>query len=237
MTFEVGNRLIAALDVPDRDSADALATSIGDGASWQKIGLELFIAAGPSIVSDYTAAGRRVMLDLKLHDIPTTVERATARAVSLGAKLLTIHASGGRKMMEAAANVARATSDDSRLRILAVTVLTSMKDSDMAAVGASEPVEQLVIRRAQLALESGCDGVVCSPMEAAMIRRGAPGDFLIVTPGVRPASSQSDDQARVATPAAARQNGADMIVVGRPIRNATDPRQAALDIANQMAAV
>ncbi len=235
--MDLGNRLIAALDVPSREDADVLAASIGDAAGWVKIGLELFIAAGPDLVRDYAAANRRVMLDLKLHDIPTTVERATRRAARLGARLLTIHSGGGRKMMQAAANAARASGDeDTRLRTLAVTILTSMTDTDAATVGLGESVEKLVIRRAQLALEAGCDGVVCSPNEAAVLRRGAPADFLIVTPGVRPASAAAGDQARIATPTQARRWGADLIVVGRPIRDAPSPRDAAAAIAAELAA-
>lgn len=234
--MDLGNRLIVALDVPDRQAADALVTEIGDHASWVKIGLELFIAAGPALVREYAGAGRRVMLDLKLHDIPATVERATRRAAALGARLLTIHAAGGRAMMEAAARAAREDQAADRLRVLAVTVLTSMTDADVALVGAGEPVERLVTRRAQLAMEAGCDGVVCSPAEAELVRRGAPDDFLIVTPGVRPAGTARGDQARVTTPAAAIRAGADLIVVGRPIRDAASPRQAAADIAAELAA-
>ena len=234
--MDLGNRLIVALDVPDRQAADRLAGEIGESASWVKIGLELFIAAGPDLVREYAAAGRRVMLDLKLHDIPATVERATRRAAGLGARLLTIHASGGRQMMEAAARAAREDRSDDRLRILAVTVLTSMTDADVALVGAGEPVERLVTRRAQLAMEAGCDGVVCSPAEAALLRSGAPEDFLIVTPGVRPAGADRGDQARVTTPAEAVRAGADLVVVGRPIRDAASPREAAAKIAAELAA-
>lgn len=234
--MDLGNRLIVALDVPDRAAADALVNQIGEHASWVKIGLELFIAAGPELVRDYAAAKRRVMLDLKLHDIPATVERATRRAAALGAQLLTIHAAGGRAMMQAAATAARESDSPRRLRILAVTVLTSMTDADVALIGAGEPVDRLVTRRAQLAMEAGCDGVVCSPVEAAMVRAGAPDDFLIVTPGVRPAGAARGDQARVTTPAEARRNGADMIVVGRPIRDADSPAAAAAAIAAQLGA-
>jgi orotidine-5'-phosphate decarboxylase len=234
--MELGNRLVVALDVPDRGAADALVSAVGDAADWVKIGLELFIAAGPDLVRDYAAAGRRVMLDLKLHDIPATVERATRQAADLGARLLTIHAAGGRAMMEAAARAARASTGPDRLHTLAVTVLTSMTDDDAAQTGAGEPVERLVTRRAQLAMEAGCDGIVCSPLEAATLRRGAPEDFLIVTPGVRPAGADRGDQKRVATPAEARRAGADLVVVGRPIRDAPSPRQAAAAIAAELAA-
>lgn len=236
MELDLGNRVIVALDVTDREAAERLVAELGDATDWYKIGLELFTAVGPDLVRDFAARGRRVMLDLKLHDIPATVARATRRAADLGAQLLTIHASGGREMMRAAVEAARAGDHQPRLHILAVTVLTSLDDRDVAEVGAAESVDRLVVRRAQLAMEAGCDGVVASPMEAAALRRGAPDDFLIVTPGVRPGGSAAEDQKRVTTPAQARRAGADLIVVGRPIRDADDPQRAARDIAAELAA-
>jgi orotidine-5'-phosphate decarboxylase len=234
-TFDPGNRLIAALDVPDRGAADVLIERLGGAPDFVKIGLELFIAAGPDLVRDYALRGYRVMLDLKLHDIPATVGRATAQAASLGAELLTIHTAGGRAMMQAAVEAARAAPGERRTRILAVTVLTSMDDRDVAEVGAAEGVERLVLRRAQLAMEAGCDGVVASPHEAARLREGAPADFLIVTPGVRPGGTDAGDQKRVMTPARARQAGATMIVVGRPIRDAADPAGVCRDLVAELA--
>jgi len=236
MTFDPGNRLITALDVPDRAAADALVARLGGASSWVKIGLELFVAEGPSIVADYTARGLKVMLDLKLHDIPATVGRATARVAALGAGLLTIHTSGGREMMRAAVAAAREVTNDARTRILAVTVLTSMDGRDLVEVSGGGTVEELVLRRAQLAMEAGCDGVVASPLEAARIRAGATDDFLIVTPGVRPAGAAAGDQKRVMAPRDARAAGADLIVVGRPIRDAQDPAAAARAIAAELAA-
>ena len=233
MTFDTGNRLIAAIDVPTRARADELVERIGDAAAFIKIGLELFAAEGPGIVRDYVAAGRNVMLDLKLHDIPATVGRATARLADLGASLVTIHASGGRDMMAAAAAAVR-THTGPRMHILAVTVLTSLDAQDLLALGVTDSVEQTVVRRAQLAMEAGCDGVVASPAEAAALRRGAPDDFLIVTPGVRPAGAEAGDQKRIMTPAQARAAGASLIVVGRPIRDAADPREAAQQIAAEL---
>ncbi len=229
MAFSVGNRLIAALDTPSRSEADAFVTRLAGVPSWVKIGLELFLAEGPSIVRDYTARGLSVMLDLKLHDIPETVARATARVASLGAGLLTVHAGGGRAMLEAAVKAAGAT------KILAVTVLTSMDDADLAAVGAQGPVEDLVRRRADLAAAAGCHGVVASPREAAAIRARVPEGFLIVTPGVRPAGAAVGDQKRVTTPAQAREAGADMVVVGRPLRDAEDSAAAARAIVAELA--
>ncbi len=219
--FDVGNRLIAALDVPGRTEADALVARLGGVPSWVKIGLELFCAAGPSIVGEYTARGMAVMLDLKLHDIPETVARATARVADLGAGLLTVHSSGGTAMLEAA--VAAAGS----MKVLAVTVLTSLDAADLAAVGDVGPIGKLVDLRTRLAIAAGCHGVVASPHEVGAIRTTAPSGFLVVTPGVRPAGSAAGDQKRVMTPREARHAGADLVVVGRPLRDAADPAAAA----------
>lgn len=195
---------------------------LGDVPSWIKIGLELFCAEGPSIVSAHVGRGYSIMLDLKFHDIPETVARATARVASLGAGLITVHADGGRAMLEAAVKAA-----GTKTRVLAVTVLTSLDDADLATIGAIGPVGELVKQRAQLAIAAGCAGVVASPHEVAAIRAIAPRDFLIVTPGVRPAGAAQGDQKRVMTPQQARSLGADLVVVGRPLRDAADPAEAA----------
>lgn len=223
----LGNRLIAALDAPSRADADALVDRLGGVPSWLKIGLELFCAAGPQIVTDY-AKRASVMLDLKLHDIPETVGRATARIAPLGAKLITIHAEG-RAMIEAAV----AAAHPHGAKILAVTVLTSLDDGDLAASGVAGKVAETVVRRARLAIEAGADGVVASPHEVALIRAIAPPGFLIVTPGIRPAAA-SDDQKRVMTPKQAREAGSDLVVVGRPLRDAPDPAAAARAIAAEL---
>jgi orotidine-5'-phosphate decarboxylase len=226
--------VIVALDVADGVAADALTRRLGDEASWLKIGLELFCAEGPPIVRRMVAAGYRVMLDLKLHDIPQTVARAVAQAGRLGAELLTVHAGGGRAMLAAAMKAAKDVAGESgaaRPRILAVTVLTSMDDHDLAETGCEGGAGELVVRRARLAAEAGCDGVVASPREAAAIRKRSPEGFLIVTPGVRPAGSGTGDQKRVMTPAEARAAGADLIVVGRPITEADDSSAALAAIA------
>ena len=228
MTFSVGNRLIAAIDTPSRAEADALLVRLGGVPSWVKIGLELFCAEGPSIVRDYTARGLSVMLDLKLHDIPETVARAAARVAELGAGLLTVHAGGGRAMLEAAVKAAGG------MKILAVTVLTSLDDADLAQIGAQGPVGELVMRRAELAMRAGCAGVVASPHEVAAVRSVAR-DLLVVTPGVRPAGSEAGDQKRVMTPKQARAAGADLVVVGRPLRDAADPAAAARQIVTELA--
>lgn len=221
MAFSVGNRLIAALDAPTRTDADALVERLGGVPSWVKLGLELFCAEGPTIVRDYVARGLSVMLDLKLHDIPETVARATAQVASLGAGLMTVHAGGGSAMLEAAVKHA------GTMRILAVTVLTSLDEGDLADIGAQGPIADLVLRRAALAHRAGCHGIVASPKEAAIVRQRVPADFLIVTPGVRPAGSAVGDQKRVTTPADARKAGADLVVIGRPLRDAADPAAAA----------
>jgi orotidine-5'-phosphate decarboxylase len=229
MAFDPGNRLIAALEAPGRAEADALVARLGGVPGWLKLGLELFCAEGPAIVAEHVKRGARVMLDLKLHDIPETVARATARVAALGAGLLTVHAGGGRAMLEAAVRAAGPT------RVLAVTVLTSLDDADLAQIGAQGPVRDLVVRRAELAIAAGCAGVVASPHEIAAIRAIAPLGFLIVTPGVRPAGAATGDQKRVMTPREARLAGADLVVVGRPLRDAPDPAAAARAIAAELA--
>jgi len=232
--FDPGNRLIAAIDVPDRAAADALVARLDGAASWIKIGLQLFIAEGPELVRSFSQSSR-VMLDLKLHDIPATVARATTSAAQLGAQLLTIHTGGGLAMMKAAAEAA-AAAGATRPRLIGVTVLTSMDAADLQQVGfAGGDVAALVEKRAALAVAAGLDGIVASPQEAARLRTLVPADFLIVTPGVRPPGADAGDQKRVMTPAQARAAGADLLVVGRPIRNAPDPAAAARDIAVQIA--
>lgn len=229
MPFDPGNRLIAAIDAPGRADADALVDRLAGVPSWLKIGLELFCAEGPQIVADYVARGRRVMLDLKLQDIPETVARATARIATLGAGLLTVHASGGRAMLEAAV---RSAGD---AHVLAVTVLTSLDEADLAQVGAQGPIGELVVTRARLAIAAGCAGVVTSPHEIAAVRAIAPSGFLIVTPGVRAADDARGDQKRVLTAREARAAGADLVVVGRPLRNARDPAAAAHALVAELA--
>lgn len=229
-------RLIVALDTPDRSQADALAKQLQEAVRWYKIGLELYSSEGPSLVRDYVAAGRQVFVDLKLHDIPATVARATERLAGLGAGLLTIHSSGGNAMMSAAVEAAAQAHASQRPRILAVTALTSLDQDDLVAVGIGMPMRELVIQRALLAADAGCDGVVASPHEAAALRAVLPEDFLIVTPGVRPAGAELGDQKRVMTPAQAREAGSDMIVVGRPIRDAAEPLAAARSIIAELGA-
>jgi orotidine-5'-phosphate decarboxylase len=223
------DRLIVALDVSTAREAQALVQRIGDAAGIYKVGLQLFTAEGPKIVRDLVGSGRRVFLDLKLHDIPNTVSHAVKSAVELGAHMLTVHASGGTAMLRAAAEAAAG-----RLNILAVTVLTSLNDEDMQETGISGRVADQALRMAALAKNNGCHGVVTSPREAALLRKSLGEGFAIVTPGVRPVGSETHDQQRIATPAQAIANGASHIVVGRPITHAPDPAAVAQAIISEM---
>ena len=222
-------RLIVALDHPNARAALAQVDALGDAVERYKVGLELYVAEGRALVDELHERDKRVFLDLKLHDIPETVRRAAEIASGMGVELLTVHAAGGRKMLEAAVAGAGAT------KVLAVTVLTSLDAGDLAADGVAGSVEEAVTRRARLAEAAGCAGVIASPQEAAAIRRVVNPDFLVITPGVRLAAT-SDDQKRVATPRAARAAGADAIVVGRPIRDAQDRRAAAAEFVRQLEA-
>ena len=228
MTFDPGNRLIVAMDLPNREEARVLLEKLEGIVEWVKVGLELYLAEGPSLVEEFVKKGFRVMLDLKLHDIPKTVERSTRRVAGLGAELLTVHTSGGAAMMESAVRAGESSS----LGILGVTVLTSLSKEDILQVGGDGDIPSLVNKRAAVAKEAGCLGVVASPLEASILSRM--GDLVIVTPGIRPVSVDNEDQKRVMTPAKARAEGADMLVVGRAIRDATDPGAAARAILAEM---
>lgn len=214
-------RLIVALDFPDATSALALAERLDPRLARLKVGKELFVAAGPELIHALTNRGHQVFLDLKFHDIPNTVAAACRAAARLGVWMLNVHASGGLRMMQAA----RAALDGlpAPPRLIAVTVLTSLGHQDLAQIGLDLKPETQVLRLACLAKAAGLDGVVCSAREAPLLRRELGPDFLLVTPGVRPAGSSTDDQQRVLTPAQALQAGADYLVVGRPITQAADP--------------
>ena len=194
-----------------------------------KVGLELFVNAGPSVVALGKDVGLPVFLDLKLHDIPETVERAVAQASALGAGLVTVHASGGRTMLKRA--VARAKSEGAGLAICAVTILTSLDDADLEDIGLAGPSSGAALRLATMAFEEGVRWFVCSPAEVGSLRRALGSEAVLVTPGVRPAGGKQGDQKRVATPEQAIADGADWVVVGRPIRDAVDPLAAARAIA------
>ncbi|MGH8688599.1 MAG: orotidine-5'-phosphate decarboxylase [Burkholderiales bacterium] len=213
-------RLIAALDLPDAAAARALVERLGDAVHFYKIGLELFSAGGYfELLQWLRGRGASVFADLKLYDIPETVRRAVANLRASGATFLTVHAE--RSILEAAA------AEKGALKILAVTVLTSFDQRNLAEMGYTGSVEDLVLQRARAALESGCDGVVASGLEAPRIKAEFGDRLLVVTPGVRPAGAGAQDQKRVVDVARAFDNGADYIVVGRPIRDAADPRTAA----------
>ena len=225
-------RLIVALDFPDASAALACADKLAGSVSWFKVGLELYLAAGDSIVSELKRRGHRVFLDLKLHDIPNTAASAVRSLARLEPDLLTVHAAGGRAMLTAAAEAARSLPHPPRL--LAVTVLTSMDAAALAETGVSaSPVEQ-VLRLARLAAECGLDGMVCSPAEAAALHSALP-KALLVTPGIRPAGADAGDQKRIATPQFALAAGASKLVIGRPITAAADPKAAAQTILSDMA--
>ena len=222
-------RLIVALDVSTAAAAQKIVATIGDSALTYKVGMQLYTAEGPQVVRDLIASGRRVFLDLKYHDIPNTVGAAVREAAQLGVSMLTVHASGGGKMLQAAVDAARAG-----LMILAVTVLTSMDEHDLENVGVRGKVVDSVIRLATIALANGCHGVVASAREASTLRAELGDQFVIVTPGVRPAGSGHGDQVRVVTPAEAVASGASYIVVGRPITEAPDPAAEARAILGQI---
>lgn len=219
-------RLIIALDVDSARQAQQIVTAVGESASTFKVGKQLFTAEGPQIVRDLLASGRKVFLDLKFHDIPNTVSAAVKQASELGASMLTVHASGGSKMLKAAADAA----SGSKTLVLAVTVLTSLGDEDLSEIGVAGNVRAQVLRLAGLARANGILGLVASAQEAAELRRELGEGFAIVTPGVRPAGTAAGDQARVVTPADALRSGADYIVVGRPVVAASDPGRAAREI-------
>jgi orotidine-5'-phosphate decarboxylase len=221
-------RLIAALDVPDAAQARAYAERLGDAVRFYKIGLELFTAGGYfELLAWLRGRGGKVFADLKLYDIPETVRRAVANLRSSGAEFLTLHAE--RSIMEAAAR------EKGGLKLLAVTVLTSFDQKNLSEMGYAGSVEDLVLQRTRAALESGCDGVIASGLEAPKIKAAFGGKLLVVTPGIRPAGSALGDQKRAVDVAQAFANGADYIVVGRPIRDAADPRAAAEAIQSTIA--
>jgi orotidine-5'-phosphate decarboxylase len=221
--MDARDRLIVALDVPNASAARVIAGQVGDAAGFIKVGKQLFTAEGPPVVRDLVASGRRVFLDLKFHDIANTVAGAVTSAAQLGVSMLTVHASGGSKMLRAAVEAA----GPSGPMVLAVTVLTSLNDQDMTEIGVAGRASDQVLRLAGLARACGCPGIVASPSEAAEIRRELGTGFAIVTPGIRPSGSQVGDQARVATPADAIGAGATHLVVGRPITADKDPAAAA----------
>mgnify|MGYP001416619341 FL=1 len=224
------DRLIVALDLPGVAPARAMVDALGDAVSFYKIGKELVYAGGLDLARALVAEGRQVFLDLKLHDIPATVERATAAVSDLGATYLTVHAY---PQTLAAAVKGRGAS---KLKILGVSVLTSMNDADLAAAGYGLGVADLVRRRARQAYEAGAAGLICSPLDIALVKEAVGEGLEIITPGVRPAGADVGDQKRVMTPGEAIRAGAARLVVGRPVVAAADPKAAAEAIAAEIAA-
>ena len=229
-------RIAVALDASERSRILELARLVGPDVGVLKVGLEAFCAHGPELVRE-VAALAPVFLDLKLHDIPNTVGGAASAAARTGASILNVHAAGGREMMRAAAGKAREAAASAGLpapKVIAVTVLTSLDAPALAEVGLAGTPREAALRLALLARASGLDGVVCSPEEVAAIREACGPGFLLVVPGIRPAGSDSGDQKRIATPAAAARAGADLLVIGRPITGAPDPVAAARAIAAEI---
>ena len=232
--FSDPDSLCVALDGSDRSWILSTARSLSEHVGWLKIGLEAFLAHGPHLVSEVSALGPRVFLDLKLHDIPATVRRAAANCAACGADMLTVHAAGGRDMLMAAVAGAAEGSRNQPPKMIAVTVLTSLDRAGLEELGIGNQPEDLVTRWAQLAKDCGLDGVVASAHEASTVRDVCGTEFLIVTPGIRPRASAVDDQRRVVTPAEAVDAGADILVVGRPVTRASDPAEAARKIIEEM---
>lgn len=225
--------MIVALDVPNPSEIPGVLHKLPAEVEWFKVGLELFCAGGPDALSPLHAARKSIFLDLKLHDIPRTVERAVLSAAGHGVQLLTVHASGGRAMLRAAADSAGACGVN-RPRILAVTTLTSLDESDFAELGIGRSPSDQVLGLAELAVACGIDGLVCSPQEVARLRQALGPAPLLVTPGIRMPSDAAGDQKRTGTPAQAVRDGATHLVVGRPILEAADPAAAARAILREM---
>ena len=231
------DRLIVAMDLSTLESVKCTLDNIGDAVSYYKIGMESFYSLGEAALSLMAANRKKVFLDLKLHDIPNTVSRSVKALCRYAPAMTTLHAAGGPAMLRAAVEAAAEASaqlDQERPKLLGITVLTSIDETEWAAVGHTRSIRDSVLRLADMCRQSGMDGVVASPQEAAAIRQCCGPDFLIVTPGIRPLYGDKGDQSRTATPAEALRNGADFLVVGRPILADADPRIAAIEIVKEM---
>ncbi len=231
------SKIIVALDYADAASALNLVNQLDPNLCKLKVGKELFTAAGPQFVEKLVAKNFNVFLDLKFHDIPTTVKKACQAASNLGVWMLNVHASGGTSMMHAAAEGVDIGSQGSEKKalLIAVTVLTSMNQNDLNEIGITGAVENQVLKLAKLTQQAGLDGVVCSALEAALLKQNLPNHFLLVTPGIRPATSNLDDQSRVLTPTQALNMGASYLVIGRPITQAAQPLTALMQIYKEIA--
>jgi orotidine-5'-phosphate decarboxylase len=236
MSLAPRDRLIAAIDVPSVEEAVAFCTALRGHVGLVKVGLELFVAEGGRAVEAAKESGHQVFLDLKLHDIPNTVEGAARSAAKLGAQMLTVHSAGGRAMIAAARRGLQSHSSGKPPILLAVTVLTSLSAGDLADQSIPGTVEEHVVRLGRMAIDAGADGLVCSPLEIRALRAALGPNALLVVPGIRPAGSAKGDQARAATPADAIAAGADYLVVGRPLREGGDPKAAADRIVAEIAA-
>ena len=225
-------KIIVALDYSDAQSALDLVARLEPALCRLKVGKELFVTAGPQLLEKFMQRGFEIFLDLKFHDIPNTTAQACKAAAALGVWMVNVHALGGRKMMEAAREAVANTAH--RPKLVAVTVLTSMAQQDLSELGIAATPAELVLRLAKLAYASGLDGVVCSAQEAAMLRQHTGKEFCLVTPGIRPADSDANDQSRIMTPRAALENGASYLVIGRPITQAVDPLRALQNIAKEI---
>jgi orotidine-5'-phosphate decarboxylase len=228
------NPVFVALDTPDLEKAKAIAAAVKPFVGGLKVGLEFITALGPGAVREIVKIGLPVFADTKFHDIPNTVAGAARAIAGTGAAIFNVHASGGEVMLRAAKEAA--ASVNPAMKLIAITVLTSLDDAVLESVGQARPADAQVARLAKLTKASGLDGVVCSPHEIALVRKACGPDFLIVTPGVRPAGSDLGDQRRVMTPAEAARAGADILVIGRPITGAADPAAAAKAIAAELKA-
>lgn len=230
-------RLIVALDLHAMEDVKALVEDLGDSVTYYKVGMELFYSVGAPVISYLRGAGKKVFLDLKLHDIPNTTAGGLCSLMGLGADMLNVHAGGGYTMMKRSSEALHAAAEEQGIacpKLIAVTVLTSIHEEEWEEMGYSGQIEAQVIRFAKLARKAGLDGVVASPGEAAAIREACGDDFFIVTPGIRPAGASLDDQSRISTPGEALRNGATHLVVGRPIRSAKNPKAAAESIWKEM---
>lgn len=228
-------KIIVALDYPDAAPALALAERLQPALCRLKVGKELFTAAGPQLLEQLQKRGFEIFLDLKFHDIPNTAAQACKAAAALGVWMVNVHALGGRRMMEAAREAIAHSVHQPKL--IAVTLLTSMAQDDLADIGIDATPAEMVLRLAMLARDCGLDGVVCSAQEAALLRKQCGSEFCLVTPGIRPAEASLNDQSRVMTPLSAIKAGSSYLVIGRPITRAADPLQALLDINKEIGAL
>lgn len=224
------NRVVAALDFPSAHEALHFVTLAGNDLLWCKVGMELFTREGHRVIDRLKRENKKVFLDLKFHDIPNTVEGAVKSAISHGVDMLTVHASGGSPMLKAAVSAAK----DHGVKVIAVTVLTSLAESDLATFGYSDPVSSLVEKLAELALDAGVDGIVCSPLEVDYLKKRFRRNFIAVTPGIRLPEDERDDQKRVTSPEDAFAAGADFIVIGRSLTAVADPRKRLHEIARRI---